>query len=107
LRSANRPPRARVTPNRRKHILEGEGKGQGGHRAGTGEPGKSEFPKEWPDDKVIEEIENIANDPKIPAEPQGDRIVKKGTLDGIDIQVVINPNGEIVTGYPVNAARNP
>ena len=44
-----------VSPSRRHHILDGEvrpnGTYGGGHRAGTGYPGKSEFPARWSDDR--------------------------------------------------------
>jgi hypothetical protein len=100
------PPRARVPPDRRKHILDGDQTG-GGHRHGTGKPGKSEFPADWSDDKIISEIEDVANDPSIPAEQQGDRSVKVGTRDGIKIRTVADSDGEIVTGYPINVPKNP
>ena len=35
----------------KRHILDGDGTG-GGHKAGTGKPGKSEFPKDWSDAKI-------------------------------------------------------
>jgi hypothetical protein len=40
---------------RRRHILDGDGV-NGGHRPGTGIPGKTEFPRGWPDDRIIREI---------------------------------------------------
>ncbi|MBV8122380.1 MAG: EndoU domain-containing protein [Alphaproteobacteria bacterium] len=97
------PPRAYITPERRKHILEGDATG-GGHRAGAGKLGKSEFPMDWSDDKIIKEIEDVANDTAIEPQLSGDRIVKMGTRDGVDIKVVIDPRGEIVTGYPTDAS---
>jgi hypothetical protein len=45
-------PRARVSPDAKIHILDGDRQG-GGHRHGTGQPGKSEFPPDWSDDKII------------------------------------------------------
>ena len=49
-----------TTPAARSHILEGEarpnGTFAGGHRPGTGFPGKSEFPSGWSDDRIIHEI---------------------------------------------------
>jgi hypothetical protein len=42
--------------------LEGDAIG-GGHRHGIGSPGKSEFPFDWSDDKIIEEVESVVNDP--------------------------------------------
>ena len=54
-------PEAKVSPDRRNHILEGDETG-GGHRAGA-KRGKSEFPSDWSDDKIIDELESVANDP--------------------------------------------
>lgn len=100
------PPRRKVSPKRREHILDGDETG-GGHRPGTGKPGKSEFPNDWSDDRIIDEIEDVANDPSIPEKQQGRRIIKEGTRDGIDIKVVVDPDGDVVTGYPANVPRNP
>ena len=44
----------RVSPERTKHILDGE-PGGGGHRHGIGKPGKTEFPASWDDKKIIEQ----------------------------------------------------
>lgn len=41
--------RPRATEADRRHILRGSPDGTGGHRYGTGRPGKSEFRKDWPD----------------------------------------------------------
>ncbi|MGW3470435.1 EndoU domain-containing protein [Saccharopolyspora sp. NPDC000995] len=48
------------------HILDGEGNGKGGHVAGTGNPGKTEFPESWDDDQIIEVIEDVAKNPDRP-----------------------------------------
>lgn len=98
---------ARVTPKTRKHILDGDDTG-GGHRAGTGESGKSEFPSDWSDDEIIQNIEDVANDPTIPEQQSGPSIVKTGVRDGVEIKTVIDHStGIIKTGYPTNVPRNP
>jgi len=96
-----------TTPSRRKHILDGDATG-GGHRNGTGKPGKSEFPKDWTDEKILNEISDVATDPKLPTirQPNG-RNVTKGTRDGVDITVVQEQSAEIVTGFPTNVPKNP
>jgi hypothetical protein len=33
--------------------------------------------------------------------------ILRGTRDGIDIKVWIGPDGEIMTGYPINTPVNP
>jgi hypothetical protein len=103
--------------------LDGDATG-GGHRSGTGNPGKSEFPKSWSDDKIIHEISDIATDPTVkatqltgpgagtvhPSLPAKTITTKAGnpvryklqaTRGGIDIEVIVEPGGKgIVTGYP-------
>jgi uncharacterized protein RhaS with RHS repeats len=95
-----------------KHILDGDGDAKGGgHRNGTGKPGKSEFPSDWSDEKVLGEISDVATDPEstVVTQPDG-RIISQGTRDGIDIKTVQEPalrGGRIVTGYPTNTPKNP
>jgi hypothetical protein len=95
-----------VTEEREIHILDGDSTG-GGHRYGTGIPGKSEFPKEWSDDKIMNEISDIATDPSAKRTPsRGGRTVIDSTRDGIDVRVVVDKNGNIITGFPTNVPRN-
>ena len=96
-----------ATPERRRHILDGDRTG-GGHRPGTGKPGKSEFPQGWSDDRIMHEISDVATDPSLTRQRQrGGRTVVTGTRDGIDIKVVQEADGSIVTGHPTNVPRNP
>jgi len=100
-----------VSSSRRRHILDGEilpnGRYSGGHRGGTGFPGKSEFPSGWSDDKIIHHISDIATDPLSVTRPgRGGDVFIQGTREGIDIEVLVR-RGEIWTGYPVNVPRNP
>ncbi|WP_407659598.1 EndoU domain-containing protein [Massilia endophytica] len=92
------------------HVLDGDATG-GGHRPGTGKPGKSEFPSNWSDDKIKGEISDVATDPNSTRTPgRGGRTIVQGTRDGIDITVVVEPDskgGRIVTGFPTNVPRNP
>jgi hypothetical protein len=93
----------------RRHILDGDETG-GGHRAGTGKPGKSEFPANWSDEQILHHISDIATDPAAPRVPQGNNgnIKVTGTRDGIDITVILDPTGSrIITGFPTNVPRNP
>ena len=101
-----------LTEHRKRHILDGDSKG-GGHRHGTGKSGKTEFPANWDDGKILHEISDVATDPK------AQRGVGKwgaqwarGTRDGVDIHVDFYPPnskhaGKISTGYPRNAKPNP
>lgn len=98
-----------LDPQGERHVLDGDGPtAGGGHRAGTGKSGKSEFPSTWSDDKINGEISDVATDPnsiRIPG--HRGRTIVSGTRDGIDITVVIEGNGRIVTGFPTNVPRNP
>jgi hypothetical protein len=96
---------ARVTPERRRHIPDGNKNG-GGHRHGTGIPGKSEFPADWTDEKIIRAIEDVANDPgSARLKQRNGRTKVSGTRDGIAVDVIVAPSGEIVTGYPMRVPR--
>lgn len=94
----------------KKHILEGDGpKAGGGHRNGTDKPGKSEFPADWSDEKIVGEISDIATDPNTEwTEPDVRGYVEAtGIRDGVAIKVVFNTKlDRIVTGYPLNLGRN-
>ncbi|WP_419183231.1 DUF637 domain-containing protein [Ralstonia solanacearum] len=94
------------------HVLDGDGPSKGGgHRAGTGKSGKSEFPTNWSDEKIKGEISDVATDPSSVRTPQSNgRIKVQGTRDGIDITVIVESpsrGGRIVTGFPTNTPRNP
>jgi RHS repeat-associated protein len=92
---------------RRTHILDGDLTG-GGHGAGRGISGKSEFPQGWSDNKVIDAISDIATDPNASrALGRGGRTVVEGVRDGIHIRVIVGKDGEIITGFPTNVPRNP
>ncbi|OMH38975.1 RHS repeat-associated core domain-containing protein [Motiliproteus sp. MSK22-1] len=95
-----------LTDFRKDHILNR-------HGPGTGKPGKTEFPADWDDDKILHEISDVATDPKSTVTSGrwgADRI--QGRRDGIDITVDLYPSnsqhaGKISTGYPTNTKVNP
>jgi hypothetical protein len=92
---------------RRRHILDGDATG-GGHRAGTGIPGKSEFPAWWSDDQVMHHISDVATDPAaFRRAARGGGTIVEGTRDGVSIRVVLDSDSRIVTGFPTSAPRNP
>jgi len=100
-----------ANPARTRHILDGEvlpnGAFSGGHRAGTGFPGKSEFPASWSDDQIMHQISDVATDPLSAVRPgRGGDVFVTGTRDGVDIEVLLR-DGEIWTGYPTSVPRNP
>jgi hypothetical protein len=74
----------RVNAEPREHILQGDVKGGGGHRPGAGVPGKSEFPPGWSDDKIIAEVESVANDPaSIRSTQNNGTIYVEGVREGV------------------------
>jgi filamentous hemagglutinin len=98
-----------ASPGRTDHILDGDATG-GGH-LWPGAPGKSSFPESWSASQIMNDVSDIATDPSIPETVQSNgRVVKVGTRDGINIQVVIEPpnkGGGIVTAFPTKVPRNP
>ncbi len=93
---------------RRYHILDGDGPGQGGHGPGRNIPNKSEFPDGWTDDQVMHAISDVATDPNsVTRAGRNGRTITEGTRNGVEIRVVQEANGEIVTGFPINVPRNP
>jgi Bacterial EndoU nuclease len=98
-----------LTNSRRTYILDGDGKGGGGHGPGRGIPGKSEFPADWSDDRVIDAVRSVADDPAAVREATtAGRAIVTGVRDMVEIRVVIGRDGRtIVTAYPWNAPRNP
>jgi Bacterial EndoU nuclease len=96
-----------LDPQATTHILDGDATG-GGHRPGTGIPGKSEFPPTWPDQRITDSVTDVANDPNSSRTPSfGGRSVIRGNRDGIDITVIVQGNGRIITAFPANVPRNP
>ncbi|GAA2978469.1 EndoU domain-containing protein [Actinokineospora diospyrosa] len=102
-----------LTAMRLIHILDGDSDGVGGgHAPGTGIPGKSEFPERWDssdpadpglDDVVRAHVEDIARNPDHPPYQQDNgRWVARGTRDGVEIEVIIDPDGSIRTAYPIS-----
>ncbi|HEV3006105.1 MAG TPA: EndoU domain-containing protein [Pirellulales bacterium] len=92
----------------RQHILGGDATG-GGHRFGTGIPGKSEFPADWSDEMIMNAISDVATNPgSTTTAGRGGRAVIDGTSGGVNIRVITEPGGgRIVTGFPTNTAKNP
>lgn len=77
-----------ASPDQTNHILNGDATG-GGH-LWPGGPGKSAFPDSWSASKIMNVVSDIATDPTIAETVQANgRIVKSGTVDGINIRVVI------------------
>jgi Bacterial EndoU nuclease len=84
------------------------------HRNGAGQPGKTEYPASWSDQKIIDATNKIANDPTA-AGGMGkyNSPFKTGVVDGIEIRVDFYPTnhptyaGRVSTSYPTNVPPNP
>src|SRR5271165_3823217 len=102
--AANRPSldALRVSPERTTHILDGDADGSGGHRHGIGNPGKTEFPASWNDEKIIDALLDVARQPDHPPRHQewNDRWVARGTRDDVEVVAVIARDGRIWSGWP-------
>lgn len=84
------------------HVLDGDLRG-GGHRHGTGIPGKSEFPADWPDEKILAACKDVARNPDAtPAHQDNGRWRAMGIRDGVPLTVVMQPDGTLWTGWPGN-----
>ena len=113
--AANRPPvdAIRVSPERTTHILDGEPGGGGGHRHGTGKPGKTEFPASWDDKKIMGNVLDVARRPDSTPVHQdwNDRWVCTGTRDSVEVSVIVLRSGEVWTAWPEEGSpgvvRNP
>ena len=108
-----------ASASRTNHILYGEGPGRGGH-LWPGQAGKSPFPRGWSAQRIMDEVSDIATDPKLQwVRPDGKtelrynsgaparfRVVDPATgdlpvRDGVSVRVVVEPAGEgIITAFP-------
>ena len=111
----DRPPRDgfRVSAERTRHILDGDPGGGGGHRSGTGKPGKTEFPASWDDGKIMSHVLDVARHPDSPPVHQhrNDRWLCSGTHERVEVSVVVLRSGEVWTAWPEEGGpgvvRNP
>jgi hypothetical protein len=92
---------------RKEHILNR-------HRNGSGISGKTEFPATWSDERILYEINKIANNPNLTTYiGKWNSPYKIGIVDGIEIRVDFYPanhlkySGKVSTAYPTNVNPNP
>jgi hypothetical protein len=100
--AAIRPPldALRIPPERATHILDGDATG-GGHRHGTGSPGKTEFPAHWDDDTTVEIIVSAARSPDSAELQQNGRWKALGSRDDVELAIIVMPDGRIWSAYPL------
>jgi hypothetical protein len=97
-----RPPldALRMPPERVIHILDGDATG-GGHRYGTGTPGKTEFPASWDEDKITDSILSVARSPDSASLQRNGRWKAEGVRDDVMLAVIIMADGRIWSAYPL------
>jgi len=105
------PDSPRLPPERAAHILDGDRWG-GGHRHGTGRPGKTEFPADWDDERITSQIVDVARFPDArPVLQANHRWRVRGERDGVAITLVVHPDGRIWAAWPEEGSpgviRNP
>lgn len=99
------PDSVRLLPERIAHILDGDPWG-GGHRHGTGRPGKTEFPSGWDDEKIIGHTLDVARHPDGSPVFQANRRWRvHGQRDDVGITVIVKPDGRVWSAWP--DARSP
>ena len=76
----------------------------GGHGPGRTGAGKRTFPATWSDDDSIRHTMDVARHPSGAEElPSGD-FRAWGERDGVQLSVVVSPQGAVLTSYPVEGA---
>jgi hypothetical protein len=77
-----------------------DGRG-GGHRHGTGKPGRTEFPARWSDDQIISNVDDVAEHPDNVVPSNQGRPWYVGVRDGVAITAVVNRRDNSVrTAWP-------
>lgn len=110
--AATRPPldALRIPIERATHILDGDATG-GGHRHGTGSPGKTEFPAHWDDDAILKAIVTVASSPENVHQQWNKRWKARGEVNDVLINVIVETDGAIWTAWPEEGGpgvvRNP
>jgi hypothetical protein len=95
------PDEVHLTEDRRAYILDGDGRG-GGHGAGRGAAGKSEFPAVWSDDRALTAVMAAARAPdRIEFNTESGNWNIEKRVDGLLIKVAVDRYGTIVTAYPL------
>ena len=95
-----------LTPERRRHILDGDPDGPGGgHRHGAGR-GKSEFPASWDDDLIITRVMQTARAPQRGFwNTQHRSFNVTAEFDGVTVLVSVDSHGNVKTAFPIKKGR--
>lgn len=105
------PATLRLPADRRTHVLDGDRTG-GGHRHGTGTPGKTEFPERWDDDTVATHVLSVVESAqRIEYQEWNNRWNVQGERDGVTVTAIVLPDGRVWTAWPEpggsGVVRNP
>jgi hypothetical protein len=73
----------------------------GGHGAGRGLGGKTEFPERWTDEDALDHAYGVARDPDGAVTQLDGTFRAWGVRDGVDLRVVLSSEGEVLSAYPV------
>lgn len=84
------------------HICHGDKNNirSGGHLAGTGRPGKKEFPPDWDDEDVRAALTAVASAPESIESARRGKFKAHGEYRGVEIDVIVRPDGSIEAGWP-------
>lgn len=95
----------RMSAERRTHILEGDETG-GGHRHGVGRPGKTEFPADWDDAKIMDHVLSVARAPdELPVQQRwNERWRVRGEREGVSIAAVLTADGRVWAAWPTDGS---
>ena len=91
------------------HILWGDGPRSGGH-LWPGNAGKTPFPPDWTEGRIIDTVGEIFTNPKTPwhRSRDGEALLAEVFRQGVEVRVVYDPiTRRVVSAYPINLPRNP
>lgn len=74
----------------------------GGHGAGRGIPGKTEYPARWSDDDAMDLVLDVAQSPDGAVEQPDGTFRAWGVRDQVELRVIVTQLGHLVTAYPVS-----
>ena len=103
-------PSVHVPPGSVHVILEGLPGWGGGHRPGAGLPGRTEFPDDWSDGRILDALADVARGGAVMERTRSGAAVVEGAVQGVLINVVVGSDGAVAAGWPVSGpgvARNP
>lgn len=92
----------KLTADRARHILDGDGPGTpgGGHRHGTARPRKTEFLEAWTDEKIVSTIQDVVRNPDEAHWQVNGRWLVAGERETVRVTAVVLPDGRIWTAWP-------